>query len=548
MCVHENKNPNGTPSRNEVGRPMALDSIHIPVKPKLSPLITVFGVGGAGCNAVHSMKIKGLDGVDFVVANTDAQSLAGTDIAAQIQLGPNTTQGLGAGSDPEIGTRAAEESIDAIKEHLEGVHMAFITAGMGGGTGTGAAPLVAKAARELGILTVGVVTKPFMFEGQQRMTVAERGIDELRQAVHTSVVIPNQNLFLVSNEKTTTSEAFMKADDVLYEGVKSITDLMVRPGRINLDFADVRAVMLEMGCAMMGSGEDDGEDRATVAAQKAMNNDLLEETRLAAAKGILINIIGGEDMTLFDLNAASETIRQSINPEARIIVGSTIDNASNGTIKVTVLAAGLNSRNTNSEFQTESMSYAEERVEWEDETEAAETEMFESVSDAAEQGDEAEVDEAFALEADWPNDSAITPAPAAAVENEPVEVTAEAPHATAEPDEAMAATAVDKGKWSRSYVAPKLVNGGSKDSERQPAAAAAEKGRAADTGLPVHQSTRGRLRSVIRRMTVGSDARAEPPAEEEPSLSAAERHEDYDGWERSDEERRVPAFMRRQAN
>ncbi len=527
---------------------MALDSIHIPVKQKLSPLITVFGVGGAGCNAVQSMHIKGLDGVDFVVANTDAQSLAGTDIASQIQLGPNTTQGLGAGSDPEIGTRAAEESIDAIKEHLEGVHMAFITAGMGGGTGTGAAPLVAKAARELGILTVGVVTKPFMFEGQQRMSMAERGIDELRQAVHTSVVIPNQNLFLVSNEKTTTSEAFMKADDVLYEGVKSITDLMVRPGRINLDFADVRAVMLEMGCAMMGSGEDDGEDRATVAAQKAMNNDLLEETRLAAAKAILINIIGSEDMTLFDLNAASETIRQSINPDARIIVGSTIDNASSGTIKVTVLAAGLNSRETGSESQTESISHAEEPDAWADEAETAETEMLESVSDAAEQDDEAAADEALKLDSDWPDDSAAASAQAAETAPDPVEETAEAPHAAAGPDEASAAASADKGKWSRAYVAPKLVNGGNEDSERPPAAAADETRRAASAAQPEHRSARGRLRSVIRRMTIGSDARDEPPPEEEPSLSDAEWHDDQVGWERSDEERRVPAFMRRQAN
>ena len=532
---------------------MALDSIHIPVKPKLSPLITVFGVGGAGCNAVHSMKSKGLDGVDFVVANTDAQSLAGTDIAAQIQLGPNTTQGLGAGSDPEIGTKAAEESIDAIKEHLEGVHMAFITAGMGGGTGTGAAPLVAKAARDLGILTVGVVTKPFMFEGQQRMTVAEKGIDELRQAVHTSVVIPNQNLFLVSNEKTTTSEAFMKADDVLYEGVKSITDLMVRPGRINLDFADVRAVMLEMGCAMMGSGEDDGEDRATVAAQKAMNNDLLEETRLTAAKGILINIIGGEDMTLFDLNAASETIRECINPDTRIIVGSTIDNTFMGKIKVTVLAAGLNSRETGSSIQTETVAQAEERDVWADEAETLEDDRFDTVSDTVEHDDEFSVDEVLKPEADWTNDSTATPAHAAEAaedlvdELKPVAATAEAPHA-AEPIEDTAAASSDKGKWSRAFVAPKLVNGGDDGSERQPSAEPAEESRAPAAAPPERRSARGRLRSVIRRMTSGSDARDEPPAEEEPPLAASEWREDHDGWERSDEERRVPAFMRRQAN
>ena len=526
---------------------MALDSIHIPVKPKLSPVITVFGVGGAGCNAVQSMKTKGIDGVEYVVANTDAQSLAGTDVAAQIQLGPGTTQGLGAGSDPEIGTRAAEESIEAIKEHLEGVHMVFVTAGMGGGTGTGAAPLVAKTARELGILTVGVVTKPFMFEGQQRMSVAERGVDDLRQSVHTSVVIPNQNLFIVSNEKTTTTEAFMKADDVLYEGVKSITDLMVRPGRINLDFADVRAVMLEMGSAMMGSGEHEGDDRATEAARKAMNNDLLEESRLTAAKGILINIIGGDDMTLFDLNAASDTIRKSINPDARIIVGSTIDPESNGTIKVTLLAAGLNSSDINQVSQAGSDLQSEQRDEWEDTAEADEDETLGSVPDAAEFDGETAVDEGLEPESDWPMDNSDAPDQKAETAMEHVSEESAAPAAAAAPDDAPAAA--DKGRWNRAYIAPRLVNGGNDASERKTdAAPAAEESRSAGAVQPERRTARGRLGSVIRRMTVGSDAHADLSAEGEPSLATAGWPDDRDSWERSDEERRVPAFMRRQAN
>ncbi|MBD3765885.1 MAG: cell division protein FtsZ, partial [Rhodobacterales bacterium] len=272
---------------------------------ELKPRITVFGVGGAGGNAVNNMIDKNLEGVEFVVANTDAQALNGSRAPNRVQLGVKVTEGLGAGAKPAIGAAAAEESIEQIVDHLAGAHMCFITAGMGGGTGTGAAPIIAQAARELGVLTVGVVTKPFQFEGAKRMKQAEDGIEALQKVVDTLIIIPNQNLFRLANEKTTFTEAFAMADDVLYQGVKGVTDLMVRPGLINLDFADVRAVMNEMGKAMMGTGEATGEDRAVKAAEKAIANPLLDEISLHGAKGVLINITGGYDLTLFELDEAA---------------------------------------------------------------------------------------------------------------------------------------------------------------------------------------------------------------------------------------------------
>ena len=308
---------------------------------ELKPRITVFGVGGAGCNAVNNMISKNLEGVEFVVANTDAQALAQSNAPAKIQLGVRVTEGLGAGARPTVGAAAAEETIEEIVDHLAGAHMCFITAGMGGGTGTGAAPIIAQAARELGVLTVGVVTKPFQFEGAKRMRQANEGIEALQKVVDTLIIIPNQNLFRLANEKTTFTEAFALADDVLYQGVKGVTDLMVRPGLINLDFADVRAVMDEMGKAMMGTGEASGEDRAVQAAEKAIANPLLDEISLRGAKGVLINITGGADLTLFELDEAANRIREEVDPDANIIVGSTLDETLNGVMRVSVVATGI---------------------------------------------------------------------------------------------------------------------------------------------------------------------------------------------------------------
>ncbi|SFN70021.1 cell division protein FtsZ [Roseovarius lutimaris] len=316
-------------------------NLTMPGHDDLKPRITVFGVGGAGGNAVNNMIEKQLDGVDFVVANTDAQALSQSNSESRIQLGVKVTEGLGAGARATVGAAAAEESIEQIVDHLAGAHMCFITAGMGGGTGTGAAPIIAQAARELGVLTVGVVTKPFQFEGAKRMRQAEEGVEALQKMVDTLIIIPNQNLFRLANEKTTFTEAFSMADDVLYQGVKGVTDLMVRPGLINLDFADVRAVMDEMGKAMMGTGEDSGEDRAIQAAEKAIANPLLDEISLRGAKGVLINITGGHDLTLFELDEAANRIREEVDADANIIVGSTLDPSMEGAMRVSVVATGI---------------------------------------------------------------------------------------------------------------------------------------------------------------------------------------------------------------
>ncbi len=309
-----------------------------------TPRITVFGVGGGGTNAVDNMIRLNLQGVDFVVANTDAQQLTHSRADRRIQLGPHLTQGLGAGAKPEIGRAAAEEAAEELTRHLDGVHMVFITAGMGGGTGTGAAPVLAKMARERGILTVGVVTKPFNFEGIRRSRAAECGIAELQQFVDTLIVIPNQNLFRIANEKTGWKEAFKLADEVLYMGVRGVTDLMVSPGLVNLDFADIRTVMAEMGKAMMGTGEAEGENRAIRAAEAAINNPLLEETNMAGARGLLINITGGEDMTLFEVDQAANRIREEVAEDANIIFGSAVDDGLAGRIRVSVVATGIDTQ------------------------------------------------------------------------------------------------------------------------------------------------------------------------------------------------------------
>lgn len=318
-------------------------SLSLPKAVELKPRIVVIGVGGAGGNAVNNMIGAGLDGVEFVVANTDAQALALSRADRRVQMGSGVTQGLGAGMRPEIGEESAEDSLDEIMEHLDGVHMLFVAAGMGGGTGTGAAPVIARAARERGILTVGIVTKPFMFEGSRRMKLAEQGIENLYASVDTMITIPNQNLFRVATENTTMADAFAMADEVLHSGVRGVTDLMVVPGLINLDFNDVRTIMDEMGKAMMGTGEATGERRAVEAAESAINNPLLDDVSLKGAKGVLINITGGRDLTLYEVDEAASLIRGQVDENANIIVGSALDDDLDGIIRVSVVATGVDS-------------------------------------------------------------------------------------------------------------------------------------------------------------------------------------------------------------
>jgi cell division protein FtsZ len=328
-----------------------------PVVDELKPKIAVIGVGGAGGNAIANMINARVEGVDFVVANTDAQALNSSPAEFRIQLGPDITQGLGAGSRPEVGRAAAEETLEQVKAALSGAHMCFIAAGMGGGTGTGAAPVIARAAREMNILTVGVVTKPFMFEGQRRMRSADAGIAELQEHVDTLIVIPNQNLFLVANPNTTFKEAFLLADEVLQQGVRGITDLMVMPGLINLDFADVRSVMHEMGKAMMGTGEADGDGRALQAAERAIANPLLDGVSMQGAKGVIISITGGEDMRLMEVDEAANHIRELVDPDANIIWGSAFNENLNGKIRVSVVATGIDQDGTASDRPARSFTF-----------------------------------------------------------------------------------------------------------------------------------------------------------------------------------------------
>jgi cell division protein FtsZ len=333
-------------------------NLNIPDIRELKPRITVFGVGGAGGNAVNNMITAGLQGVDFVVANTDAQALTMSKAERIIQMGVQVTEGLGAGSQPDVGRAAAEEVIDEIRDHLSGSHMVFVTAGMGGGTGTGAAPVIAKVAREHGILTVGVVTKPFHFEGQRRMRIADGGITELQKCVDTLLIIPNQNLFRVANEKTTFADAFAMADQVLYSGVACITDLMVKEGLINLDFADVRAVMREMGKAMMGTGEAEGDKRAITAAEAAISNPLIDDASMKGARGLLISITGGRDLKLYEVDEAATRIREEVDQDANIIVGATFDESLDGIIRVSVVATGIDQANV----QRPTLPEAEKRI------------------------------------------------------------------------------------------------------------------------------------------------------------------------------------------
>jgi len=333
-------------------------TLSMPEITELKPKIIVIGVGGAGGNAVNNMIRSELQGVEFVVANTDAQALSHSLTDRRLQLGIELTAGLGAGARPEVGQQAATEAAEQIERELDGCHMAFITAGMGGGTGTGAAPVIARMARDRGILTVGVVTKPFQFEGSRRMRLAEQGLKDLQESVDTLIVIPNQNLFRIANEKTTFADAFAMADRVLHSGVRGITDLMVMPGLINLDFADVKTVMMEMGKAMMGTGESEGDSRALEAAESAIANPLLDDVSLKGAKGVLINITGGMDMTLFEVDEAANRIRSEVDPDANIIVGSTFDDALNGRLRVSVFATGIDTDMTSTEVPPPAPSYA----------------------------------------------------------------------------------------------------------------------------------------------------------------------------------------------
>ena len=401
---------------------------------ELKPRIVVFGVGGAGGNAVDNMIEANLQGVEFVVANTDAQALERSKCENRIQLGLETTQGLGAGARPEVGAASAEESIEDINTHLEGAHMVFIAAGLGGGTGTGAAPVIARAAHERGMLTVGVVTKPFGFEGNRRMAIAEDGLNEMRKAVDTMIVVPNQNLFRLANERTTFAEAFRMADNVLYSGVRGITDLMVMPGLINLDFADVRTIMKGMGSAMMGTGEAEGEGRALEAARAAIDNPLLDDVSMQGARGVLISITGGYDMSLFEVDEAANEIRKEVDADAHIILGSTFDPELEGKLRVSVVAAGIDGIRTDDVSPRRPVEVIKREpkpapveaapVEASDETESEAGQPEEVVAAAAEAEAEPErpkvvisdIDDDEMFEADTRPDFAGRPLPASRVE------------------------------------------------------------------------------------------------------------------------------------
>ena len=522
-------------------------NLSMPGQDELKPRITVFGVGGAGGNAVNNMIEKQLDGVDFVVANTDAQALQQSASETRVQLGIKVTEGLGAGARASVGAAAAEESIEQIVDHLAGSHMCFITAGMGGGTGTGAAPIIAQAARELGVLTVGVVTKPFQFEGAKRMRQAEDGVEALQKVVDTLIIIPNQNLFRLANEKTTFTEAFSMADDVLYQGVKGVTDLMVRPGLINLDFADVRSVMDEMGKAMMGTGEAEGEDRAIQAADKAIANPLLDEISLRGAKGVLINITGGHDLTLFELDEAANRIREEVDPEANIIVGSTLDTELGGIMRVSVVATGIDAADVNVEMPVARRSMfaplpasftVDEPVVAApmaaEPTLAAEPTFFNdlNVQEAA-ASDMAEdiFEERIA-------DSAEVPAPV----YQPAVAEFEPQHEETQQVE------------QSSFVAPRAPAPGTPSPETSARLrAAAERVAPASASAPLQGADRPRfgINSLINRMTGHAEQQQEPQAvRHQPSVQqqAAVAPRPTEAVDPDQERIEIPAFLRRQAN
>jgi cell division protein FtsZ len=536
------------------GQHMTLN-LSMPGQDDLKPRITVFGVGGAGGNAVNNMIEKQLDGVDFVVANTDAQALQQAQAENRVQLGIKVTEGLGAGARASVGAAAAEESIEQIVDHLAGAHMCFITAGMGGGTGTGAAPIIAQAARELGVLTVGVVTKPFQFEGAKRMRQAEDGVETLQKVVDTLIIIPNQNLFRLANEKTTFTEAFSLADDVLYQGVKGVTDLMVRPGLINLDFADVRAVMDEMGKAMMGTGEAEGEDRAIQAAEKAIANPLLDEISLRGAKGVLINITGGHDLTLFELDEAANRIREEVDPEANIIVGSTLDESLGGLMRVSVVATGIDATDVNTEMPVPRRSMSQplrQNVSVDDvapvsaaqapaaapvaaemKQEGEQAALFQDLQPVQDQYEEENVvedDDGLPAPAYQPEVAAFEPRQEEAIE--------------AEPEAFVAPRAPAPGTPSPEALA-RLRAAAQKAAPEQHRQAQQQQGEQGDKG-------RFGINSLINRMTGHAEgeaqarpARQQPPVQTRASAAAPQPQENND----PDQERiEIPAFLRRQAN
>ncbi len=525
---------------------------------ELRPRITVFGVGGAGGNAVNNMIEKQLEGVDFVVANTDAQALQQSMAQSRVQLGVKVTEGLGAGARATVGAAAAEESIEQIVDHLAGAHMCFITAGMGGGTGTGAAPIIAQAARELGVLTVGVVTKPFQFEGAKRMRQAEDGVESLQKVVDTLIIIPNQNLFRLANEKTTFTEAFSMADDVLYQGVKGVTDLMVRPGLINLDFADVRAVMDEMGKAMMGTGEAEGEDRAIQAAEKAIANPLLDEISLKGAKGVLINITGGHDLTLFELDEAANRIREEVDQDANIIVGSTLDDGMAGMMRVSVVATGIDATVSNAETPLPRRSLAQP-LPVSNQT-AAPAPQVAATPAPAPQPAVAEYDEEPSLFEDLnAQDMAAEDQMESVVADESdglpppayqPKVAAFAPHPDtieAQPDEFVAPRAPAPGTPSPEALA-RLQRAAARTQQQgspveRPAAAGPVP--AAETD---HDKRRFNVNSLINRMT-GSSAQEAQPARRQPTMQAHRPAPTVEPETDPDQEKiEIPAFLRRQAN
>ena len=542
----------------------------------LRPRITVFGVGGAGGNAVNNMIEQNLEGAEFVVANTDAQALQQSTAQRKLQLGVGVTQGLGAGAKPGVGAGAAEESIDEIAENLQGSHMCFITAGMGGGTGTGAAPVIARAAREMGILTVGVVTKPFQFEGSNRMKLAEGGIEELQQVVDTLIIIPNQNLFRIANERTTFAEAFMMADDVLYQGVKGVTDLMVRPGLINLDFADVRSVMDEMGKAMMGTGEAEGETRAIDAAEKAIANPLLDEVSLKGAKGVLINITGGYDLTLFELDEAANRVRAEVDAEANIIVGSTLDPDIDGLMRVSVVATGIDAAEVDQSVprpserrptQTSPIVMPQTQTAAPRRASAAPAVVERTVAAvAATAAAEAETSEAEAKPADevkaepTPAVAAVAEKPEAPAPSKPkmLIIDDEEPNLFADYDPNKA-TQTDEPAPAPDFIAPRATAPGeavAEDPAPTPIMHAPEPAPqiAMASAQTETEDEKGRfgLNSLIHRMTGGSAAvkretapfLAQPAPHQEPADEAEE------GRQETEEDLRmeIPAFLRRQAN
>ena len=538
---------------------------------ELKPRITVFGVGGAGGNAVNNMIEKQLDGVDFVVANTDAQALQQSQAEHRVQLGVKVTEGLGAGAKAAVGAAAAEENIEQIVDHLAGAHMCFITAGMGGGTGTGAAPIIAHAARELGVLTVGVVTKPFQFEGAKRMRQAEEGVEALQKMVDTLIIIPNQNLFRLANEKTTFTDAFSMADDVLYQGVKGVTDLMVRPGLINLDFADVRAVMDEMGKAMMGTGEDSGEDRAIQAAEKAIANPLLDEISLKGARGVLINITGGHDLTLFELDEAANRIREEVDPDANIIVGSTLDTSMEGMMRVSVVATGIDASVAEHDIPVPRRSLAEplkpavdvaDDVPAQDQTPAvaahteSEPTLFETNDlDAQRAAAEDQMEDIFEPAPEtFVAPQADDVAPAYQPRQEAFDPTAHRAEDEYEDelDGFVAPRAPAPGTPSPEALARlehAVSNTPAQQSQARPQAVQNETPHTDGAGSD--QRPRFGINSLINRMTGhGAEAEAPRPARQQPTMQAQQPRQAAPEPQQSaeDEQIEIPAFLRRQAN